>query len=62
MPKSLNYVSRKHLILKIEDDNLRLAKKLMEANSSLNKKTLDMDYKQYSKYRDQIIRVAKKHK
>ena len=47
--------------MKIEDDNLRFAKKLMDANSSLAKKSFDDNYKQYAKYREQIVRVPRKN-
>ena len=62
MPKSLNYVIRKQSILKIEDDNIRFAKKLMECNGTISKKKLDDDYQLYTKYRNQLLRVAKKNK
>ena len=47
-------------MIKIEDDNVKIAKKIMEANSVVSKKSHDIYYKQYARYIKQIARVNRK--
>ena len=58
--KSLNYVARKKENERIEHENFKFAKRLLERPAFINTKGMDREYEQHLKYKTQIMKVPLK--
>ena len=58
--RSLNFFSRKKENERIEKDNLKFAKRLLEKPALIDIKSMDREFEEHLKYRKQLLRVQQK--